>query len=245
MTAITYYQGRNKIETTTADLSALYAAANATEPFARLADTECDSGKTTDNPYWELVRLLPRDTAPYGDPWAVESYQGYGEGKPSLLHREPQTVFAWSIPSPADLAWMLDLLEGRDVVEIGAGAGYWAWQLRQLGVQIAAVDNGTWTFPNSCSPVEHGGADTAALHPDRALLLVWPPYGTAMATDALAAYAGDLVIYAGEGDGGCTGDQIFHDQLAAEWTEISRAPHHATFWGVHCRLTAYRRAVAE
>lgn len=245
MTAITYYEGRDKTETTVADLSALYAAAHAAEPFARLADTECDTGKATDNPYWDLVRLMPRDTAPYGDRWAVDGFKGYGDGLPSLLHGETQKVFAWSIPSPADLAWILDLLDGRDVVEIGAGAGYWAWQLRQLGVEVAAVDNGSWTFPNSWSAVERGGPDHAALYPGRALLLVWPPYGDAMASDALAAYAGDLVIYAGEGDGGCTGDQTFHDQLGAGWTEVGHAPHHATFWSVHCWLTAYRRNDAE
>lgn len=241
MTVITYYQGRNKVETTAAGLAALYAASHAAEPFARLADTQCDIGATTDNPYWELARLMPRDTFPFGDPWPIDNFRSYGDGKPSVMHGETQTVFSWSIPTPADLTWMLDILRGRDVIEIGAGAGYWAWQLRQLGVEVAAVDNGAWTFPNSWSPVERGGPGAAALYPDRALLMVWPPYGSAMAADALAAYAGDTVIYAGEGEGGCTADDTFHHQLDTEWSEIATAPHHATFWGVHCRLTAYRR----
>lgn len=62
------------------------------------------------------------------------------------------------------------------------------------------------------------------------------------AAAALNAYRGDLVIYAGEGPGGCCADDDFFDQLDTRWEPVAASPHHRTWWGIHCRLTAYRRA---
>lgn len=209
------------------------------EPFSQLADTPVDHGIVTDNPYWDIVRLMKRDDDPWMDPWAVRWM--YPEDEAS--RRDLVNRYAWSIPSPADLEWMRGILLGRGVVEIGAGNGYWAYQLRQIGVDMLAVDNGEWSdkWQQRWSLVEEGGPDVAGKHPDRALMLIWPPYDTSMAKTALDSYAGDLLIYAGEGNGGCTADDAFHEELECSWEEISDAPHHATYNGIHCRLTAYRR----
>lgn len=210
-------------------------------PFDRLAGTPLDDGPVCENPYWDLVRLAPRSSLGYSpDPWEID---WFGFDGPSVYRQDMTALYAWSIPSPADLGWMLDQLDGRGVIEIGAGNGYWAWLLRQLGVDVTAVDDGSWrrAWKAVWSHVATGGPETAAAHPDRALLLIWPPHGAAMAAQSLAAYTGDLVIYAGEGDGGATGDDDFHDALETGWEPISRAPHHPTYYGIHCRLTAYRR----
>lgn len=138
---------------------------------------------------------------------------------------------------------MREILLGQGVVEIAAGSGYWAYQLRQIGVDVIAVDNGEWAdkWHQQWSLVVEGDPSAAEQHPDRALMLIWPPYDSPMARAALDFYDGDLVIYAGEGHGGCTAGDAFHDALEREWTEISEAPHHPIFDGIHCRLTAYRR----
>lgn len=190
----------------------------------------------TINPYWEIVRLMKRDATPWMDPWAVE---WFGEDQPTRTSLVK--AYAWAIPSPADLLWMHDILDGQGVVEIGAGSGYWAWQLDQLGVDVKAYDNWDWRWRRHWFPVQYGNTRQARLHSDRALMLIWPPYSSPMAKAALDFYDGDLLFYAGEGDGGCTADEAFHAELDRSWTAVSEAPHHPTFDGIHCRLTAYRR----
>lgn len=213
------------------------------DPYPRFAGGPLDVDAGTVNPYWEIVRLMKQETQlPWSDPWAVDSF-GFETDQPT--RRSLTKLFAWSIPSPADLLWMRDILDGRGVVEIGAGSGYWAWQLSQLGVEVSAYDNWNWRWRRHWFPVETGNTTAARDFPDRALMLIWPPYGSPMATAALDFYDGDLLFYAGEGYEGCTGDNAFHDELERSWVEIGVAPHHPTFGGIHCRLTAYRRAVTR
>lgn len=59
-------------------------------------------------------------------------------------------------------------------------------------------------------------------HPDRALGLVWPPYGDKMAAEALIHYEGDIVIYVGEGRGGCTADDTFLELLDENFEMVRR-----------------------
>jgi hypothetical protein len=205
----------------------------------------------TENPYWEIIRQLPLDDMPL--PWNVRPEP--------MLHwfggnREDFKVFAdrfdmcgtysWSICSPGDIAWMREVLGGRGVVEPGAGSGYWAWQMRQAGIDMVAYEpnepgpgNGyarrTWTS------VLSDGHDAPKHHPDRALFLCWPSYAEPWAAQSLACYKGDLLIYAGEEQGGCTADDAFFELRDAEWEEVSESGRHVSYWGIHCSLTAYRR----
>jgi len=218
----------------------------------RIAGSEWDQQIPggTQNPYWEVIRQLPLDPIPF--PW-----QHYPE---PTLHwmggdREDLKYFAdrfaicptysWSICTPGDITWLGKILEGRGVVEAGAGTGYWAWQMEQAGISVAAYEpnlpgeNGfarrEWTtiLRDDYSAVKH--------HPDRALFLCWPSYDDPWAAQALSCYAGDLLIYAGEGEGGCTADDEFFRLLEAEWDEVDCSARHVTYWGIHDYLTAYRR----
>lgn len=146
-----------------------------------------------------------------------------GRAKASMLRSGLAHSFAWSIPS--DEIGPAILHHTTQVVEIGAGTGYWAWFLSQYGIDVQAYDANPylnrWHQNDVCwFPIEQGGASKAGRHPDRALLLCWPPYNTPMAYYALKAYKGDTVIYVGEGSGGCTGDDRFHDLLYAEWERV-------------------------
>ncbi|MBZ6258804.1 hypothetical protein KVH22_25145 [Streptomyces olivaceus] len=207
------------------------------------------------NPMWEAVRWMPaepywhgatalRPTFPF-DAFSRETaldLERVGASRDNLAK-----CYAWSIISPGDVTWMTTILEGRAVVEVGAGTGYWAWQLEQAGVDVAAYDPHEVSDGNKfCT----GGPYTTVLrddaaavrhHQDRALLMVWPPYGGEHARHALSLYEGDLFFYAGESAGGCTADDGFYELLDAEWDEVSVAPQHVTWWGVHCQLAAYRR----
>ncbi len=209
------------------------------------------------NPLWEIVRLLPGHT----DPWRsrTEPDGHWASGADSSVLRRAYAAgldrsalcarYTWSIPSPGDIAWLAKLLDGRGVVEIGAGSGYWAWQLAQAGVAVAAYDpelpgpENKFNQHRLYHPVMTGDHTAAADHPDRALMLCWPSYGASFAKQALHAYRGDMVIYIGEGEGGCCADDRFHRILERDFEEVGSSPFHVTYWGIHCNLTVYRRRV--
>jgi hypothetical protein len=224
----------------------------------RIAGSEWDQETPagTANPYWEIVRQLPLDTSPM--PWRtrpepntyVITDESSGTGLRYIADRHHLCgTFSWSICSPGDITWIKNILAGRGVVETGAGGGYWAWQMRQAGIDVAAYEPNqpednhhvvrTWT------DLLRDDASAAARHPDRALFLCWPTYADPWAAHALSCYTGDTLIYAGEGEGGCTADGSFFDLLEAEWDEIGDCPAHISFWGIHCYLTAYRRKTAK
>lgn len=55
-------------------------------------------------------------------------------------------LMTFAVPSPNVLDAIVSL--GKPIVEMGAGTGYWAWCLRQLGVDVVAYDK----FPPQTNP---------------------------------------------------------------------------------------------
>lgn len=182
--------------------------------------------RLTGNPYWEAVKDHYRE----------------------MNYRE-RTIYtcqyAWAIPSPAAVDYVAKASGGK-IIEIGAGTGYWANQLTQVGVHVVAYDlypvdgpteneyhrvitepeyRSPFTSLHPYFPVCLGGAEMAGVYPDRTLLLCWPPYDEPVARDALASYqqaGGRNLIYIGEGKGGCTGDDAFHQLLKDHWMPVDR-----------------------
>lgn len=216
---------------------------HAEEGFPQWAGTDVDghdheNSPLTKNPYWDILRLAMRDESPlYSREKPIDWFEHF-----QLVDRKDLAMkFAWAIPTPMDLQWLTAVLDGRNVVEIGAGSGYWAWQLSQLGTNVIAYDNWEWEWNHRWHHVNFGGPEDAARHPDRALMLIWPPYATSMAAEALKAYTGDMLIYAGEGEYGCTGDDEFHQLLEEKWELKGESSWHVTYSGIHCILSMYRR----
>lgn len=209
-----------------------------------IADTEHDQPVPAgiSNPFWQIIRNLPslhdpRDgVVPYPYP------MGLGIGRDQLARR-----YSWAIPTPGDMRWLVNVLNGRPLVEAAAGSGYWAWQAAQVGIDVTAYepcrpDNNPFVEGREYFPLRRADAVTAASrHPDRALLISWPSYSEPWAAETLRAYQGDLFIYAGEPEGGCCADDAFFELLDREWVEVGESTHHRTWWGIHCRLIAYRR----
>lgn len=212
-------------------------------------DQETPEG--TKNPYWEIIRQLPLDDIPL--PWHTRPepmLHWLGGNREDFRHFADRFdmcgTYSWAICSPGDIAWMKDVLGGRGVVEPGAGTGYWAWQMEQAGIDVVAYE------PSEQEPANHFARRTWTSllrddhsapkhHPDRALFLCWPSYAEPWAAQSLACYEGDLLIYCGEGEGGCTADDEFFHLLAAEWEEVGDSGRHVSYWGIHDYLTAYRR----
>lgn len=86
--------------------------------------------------------------------------------------------YAWAVPTEEAVRV---IASHGPVVEIGAGTGYWASLLRQVGTDVVAYDRSPhdnhWCV-GTHSLVEVGGPEKASEHPDRTLFLCWPPYDT-------------------------------------------------------------------
>lgn len=153
--------------------------------------------------------------------------------------------YAWAVPDQAALQAIADC--GK-IVEIGAGTGYWAHLLREMGVDVVAFDKAPYEngwCNNIWTEIERGGPEEAGKHPDRTLFLCWPPYAQPMAADTLRHYTnagGKQVVYVGEGFGGCTGDDDFHEMLDRDYKFVCSV-HIPRWFGMNDSLKVYRRRV--
>jgi hypothetical protein len=130
-----------------------------------------------------------------------------------------------------------------------AGSGYWAYLMAQCGVDVIAADaapptfnqdHNRWHYHGQHITVHKANAfDTVCeAHPQRSLLLSWPPYDAPIGVEVLRAFRGDRVVYIGEGEGGCCGDDVMFELLAAEWVEVT--DHRPVQWyGIHDWITVY------
>jgi hypothetical protein len=132
-----------------------------------------------------------------------------GDGA-SLLSREGAARrlrlaqrYAYVLPEPR----LLDVLcRHSPLVEVGAGTGYWAHRLRLAGADVLAYDqaplggeprNRYHPDAQPWTEVLEGDATVLRAHPDRTLLLCWPPAYSSL-WEALRFYAGEVVVYVGD-----------------------------------------------
>lgn len=144
------------------------------------------------NPYLEFFNSLPpcfrRD--PSLPPSAAEMFSPDWLALKAAIARH----FSWAVPNDEAIACIGRY--ARDVVEIGAGSGYWAWLMRQAGLNVAAFDNDPPRFV--WTDVQRGDERAWSGRPGSTLFLCWPPWATDMAFNALVHYQGPYFIYVGE-----------------------------------------------
>jgi hypothetical protein len=211
------------------------------------------------NPYWDIVRRIPGRPYIYGPMIEPDGYWSWTFDAESMIKAMEAGLtrfhlcarYSWAIPTPGDIKWLEDKLMGQHIVEIGAGSGYWAWQITQGGMQIDAYDpkppgedNGFNTH-QLYHPVKQDDHQVAAGYPDRALMISWPVYGASYAADALKIYQGDTFVYIGEHMSGCCGDDDLFIELEENWELEDYCGAHVVWWGVHDRLEIYRRKSRE
>ena len=131
------------------------------------------------NPYLDFFRALPPSFR--RDPSVPPSTAA--QLNPDWLAYTAATAryFAWAVPTDEAIAVIRKHAPG--VVELGAGSGYWAWMMRQAGIDVAAFDLDPPPF--TWSEVNRSDERAAYDHPGKALLLCWPPWATGMASRAL------------------------------------------------------------
>jgi len=160
--------------------------------------------------------------------------------------------YAFAIPNEEAID---TLIQYGPIVEIGCGLGYWARLVQDAGGEIIPYDahvndkgmvklymhKDKYAQPHT--RVFHGTHEVVALHSNMTLFLCWPPYYNSMAHDCIQTYlqhGGQTVIYVGEGYGGCTGDDAFHN-LLSEHMEVAKTVSIPVWPGIHDRLDVYVR----
>lgn len=218
-----------------------------------------------DNPYWDICEP---HAEPSGERWEGPQVAGFFVSRRRLKddpnfaermafwekRRELTSLYSWSIPDPPSVKFVVEMSRGKLLDPI-AGTGYWTYLLAQSGVDCAAYDSAPPTSSTEDNMWHrHASAFMAVLRADAVaavaaltfvdssptLFLSWPPYESPLAYEILKAYRGDRVIYIGEGAGGCTADDDFHELLDKEWTEVDF--HLIAQWGgIHDRIWVYDR----
>ena len=196
------------------------------------------------NPYWDLLK---DHVNPTGSLWRTPEVDWSAGVRRSDLVRE----FSWTITDPDTVAFVAEHSRGR-MVDPMAGTGYWAWVLAQCGVDVLCYDlnppdasheNNHWHRNQAAHTyvAQLPAVDSVALHADRTLLLSWPPYGFEGAT-ILDAYHGDRVVYVGESEGGCCGDDAMFDRFSDDWEPVAEwVP--VQWLGMHDVVKVYDRKV--
>ncbi|MEU7632015.1 hypothetical protein AB0C34_18800 [Nocardia sp. NPDC049220] len=220
------------------------------------------AGGDSQNPYWDIVGPdVGSGPTERGKRREVNGGRPNGSGRLAYAQTVLQDAYAYAIPSPETLKWVAGACDGRGLLELGAGRGYWASQLQRLGVDVLAFDSEPPDQSNNISFRKGAGqrdvwsrvgdlADLdAARHagegPHRVLFLCWPPgWGNPMSAEALESYeqaGGDRLIYVGEPRGGKTGTNTFFDKLAAGWELTGEDSHFVAWWNLHDKAQCWSR----
>jgi len=162
------------------------------------------------------------------------------EDRPWDIRKYMVGKYAWAIPNERAIKMLVEL---GPIVEVGAGIGYWAHLVTEAGGDIRAYDSLVKTYKESCKdpwfPVKRGGVEKARMK-GRNLFLCWPPYSEKMATRCLENCTGQYVIYVGEGEGGCTGDEDFHEHLDKHFKMVTEFAI-PQWWGLHDDFQVWER----
>jgi len=146
------------------------------------------------------------------------------ELRDTLLRDQYIKRFGFSIVTAAAVEFMRRY---SPILEVGAGCGYLAHELRRAGADVVATDlsPGSYAWEELWTKVEKfTAAGAVSRYPRRTLLVAWPEYGGRWAAAALRrhlATGGSTVIYIGEGNGGCTADDSFHRILYERFERVA------------------------
>lgn len=147
------------------------------------------------NEYLEEFRALQSENTFRGEQWF---------GSRQHLVEE----YSWAVPGEDVLLYLSNFC---DIVEIGAGNGYWASLLHDEGVTVHASDIDPPEETHHDVEKEDFYQSSPDLS-DRAVMLIWPPYDTRLAEDVAREGPAHL-LYVGEPRGGCTANDGFFDVL--------------------------------
>jgi hypothetical protein len=179
----------------------------------------------------------------YMNPFELEHFASRREIRAQHIHRFGFAVLTGEVIGA--------IAPYQPLLEVGCGSGYWSYELRQAGLNVIATDPGTGRYVFNEKDRGHWatpwieiericGVEAVRKYPARNLLTVWPDLDSSWPAETLKAFQGEIVLYGGEGQGGCTADDDFHSLLEQQFTlvETIRLPQ---FDGIHDDLEIWRR----
>ena len=135
------------------------------------------------------------------------------------------------------------ILSHKRVLEVGAGTGFLSHCLAEKGVNIVAQDavrpkNGSYGFQKTWKLDTIGPFEESLTQEHDAIILSWPCLGSSFAFEvAKAMVPGQILIYQGEGPGGCTADDDFFDYTSGDdW--VVREEETSRLNEFHCQFPA-------
>lgn len=163
----------------------------------------------------------------------------------SWFVRGPFTFFySFALPSRETLQAITE--HTTRIVEVGAGSGFWASQLAMAGADVVATDiyePGEYAVRTPWHPVERLDAvEATRQHPDRDVLMVWPPQGADWPLEIARNLApGRLIIFIGEATEYMSASAGFYDLVGSDAFEEVAAERPARFPGINDRLLIFRK----
>lgn len=150
------------------------------------------------NPYLREIRKL-RKTIPEWDNFFAEGSEetrGNNWVRLEVLGEPLCEKYAWAIPNQRALNIVANF---SPLIEIGAGKGYWASQLRDMGTDIICYDKEV-DSKTSWTKVEKGGPKKLREQnaQGRALFLCYPDDSQNLAMKCLNEFTGEYIVHVGE-----------------------------------------------
>ena len=138
---------------------------------------------------------------------------------------------------------LVNFLKGKRVLEVGSGTGYFAAHMKQGGVEdYNAVDIWDPQYWDERTPRYFGIDGDSLDYIDSSydvIVMNWPPYDEPFAHQVVKKMSkGQVLIYSGQGSGGCTGDVDFFNYLDEHFTPMEELDdelnkHHIRFPGIN------------
>ncbi len=152
--------------------------------------------------------------------------------------------YSWAIPDREAIEL---IVKYSPLVEVGAGNGYWAYLISQLGGEIICFDKypgkihqSEEYFEQMWYPVSGEDENIVTEFSDRSLFLCWAPYNDDMAVNCLRNYSGNTVVYVGEGVDGCCANDAFFELLTEKFTLCDGAEI-PSYLGINDKLFVFQR----
>lgn len=178
------------------------------------------------NPYLDEFRQLQKKNNFKGQQW-------FGE-RSTLVER-----YGWAVPNESAITYLTNF---DNLIEVGAGSGYWAYIIESAGGSVDAYDiDPPGANENEYVNVEKSDVRSMEVIENSPVLMVWPPCHNKM-SEYVLTHEPSHVLYVGEGAGGCTGTDEFHHTLSKKYglIETIEIP---SFDGVNDNLYHYARNV--
>lgn len=141
----------------------------------------------------------------------------------------------------------VETLNIKTLMDVGCGTGWFAYWLRKYGVTVTeAVDNFSWKYHRGKRldfvKKMDGTKAIQTLPKTDMIILSWPNYDSNFATLVWNFLnKGQYLLFIGEWEGGCTGNDSFFQAMDKEGKFIQSIANYNAFFGLHDRAMIIKK----